>query len=312
MAHKTKTFLKGISILNNHCGGGQAAKAVGCNPAYHGFESHPPLFFIIMKKILLLVMLLILIIGCAKVNEPQAQITVKEPASQEQAQAKETAEQAAEATRPIAVQEPAKDETEISPGPVSEIYTLLMVGETKAIPVGDKTYTIKLLSASDRAKFLVDSEITKEIMTNGIHVLRDGAEIRLLKLIYNGAEIQIRRKAQDTSISDGAVLSATGPVKLKSGNFVTIAKTTTGWAEITSTFEGPILQLKSFRTEPGPGLYLYLVENNIADGYEVAKLASREGNQQYDLPADLDLNKYRLVAIYSKSEERVYGQATLT
>ena len=30
-------------------GGGQAAKAIGCNPINHGFESHPPLFIFIFK-----------------------------------------------------------------------------------------------------------------------------------------------------------------------------------------------------------------------------------------------------------------------
>ncbi|MEM4264136.1 MAG: DM13 domain-containing protein [Candidatus Woesearchaeota archaeon] len=265
-----------------------------------------------MKKTILMIILLSLFLtGCAKVSETQTPVkeNVKEviagPAVEEPE--KETSQAVTVAG---GEQEPEASSEATMPA-VAQM--LILIGETKTLKVGDKNYEVKLLSVSNRAQFDVNGEITKDLILNGVHTLRDQSELKVINIGYNSATIQIRLKEQAVPSSDVAGPSATGPLVLRKGIFTSAAKTTTGSLDITKSGEGKIiLTFTSFRTEPGPGLYVYLVNQAVSDGYEVAKLISREGGQKYDLPRDIDLNKYKKVLIYSKSEGKTYGQAVLT
>jgi len=267
-----------------------------------------------MKKTILLVLLLILIVGCAKVSETKAPAkeTVKEIIAEPAAE--EPEKEDSQAVTIVAEGEQEPEEMPVEAAGPTVAQALILVGETKTIAVGDKKYAVKLMSAASRAQFLVNSEVTKDLMLNGVHILRDQAELKLINIGYNSATIQIKLKEAVQVVQSSNVVgsSATGPQTLKSGIFITVAKATTGNAKIIRTEEEKIiLQLENFRTEPGPGLYVYLANQGIADGYEIAKLVSREGGQQYDIPADLDLNKYSKILIYSKSDGKIYGQAVL-
>jgi hypothetical protein len=267
-----------------------------------------------MKKTILLVLLLILIVGCAKVSETKAPTKeivkeiIAEPAAEEP-------EQEDSQAITVVAQEEQEHETSSGTAGATAAQMLILAGETKTLTVGDKKYDVKLMSVSNRAQFAVNGEVTKDLILNGVHILRDQSELRVLNLGYNSATIQIKLKEAVQVVQSSNVVgsSATGPQTLKSGIFITVAKTTTGNAKITRTEEEKIiLQLENFRTEPGPGLYVYLANQGIADAYEIAKLVSREGGQQYDIPSDLDLNKYSKILIYSKSDGKIYGQAVLT
>lgn len=334
---KIKTFLKGVDILNNKglqrqcrnkfllvstsllCKFAEVAKRLRRLAATQLIMGSSPIlrFFIFknMKKTILLVLLLILIVGCAKVSETKAPAkeTVKEiiagPA------AEEPEKEDSQAVTIVAEGEQEPEEMPVEAAGPTVAQALILVGETKTIAVGDKKYEVKLMSAASRAQFLVNSEVTKDLMLNGVHILRDQAELKLLNIGYNSATIQIKLKeaAPVPAPSDAIGSSAIGPQTLKSGVFTTVAKTTTGQAKIVRTEEEKIiLQLVGFRTEPGPGLYVYLIDQGITGGLEVAKLVSREGGQQYDLPIDVDLAKYKKAVIYSKSESKIYGQAILS
>ena len=266
-----------------------------------------------MKTTILLVLLLILIVGCAKVSETKAPAkeTVKEVIAEPAAEEPEKENSKAVTIVAEGEQEPEEMTVETTGPAVAQ--ALILAGETKTIAVGDKKYEVKLMSVSSRAQFVVNGEVTKDLMLNGVHILRDQAELHLLNIGYNSATIQIKLNEAAVPTSDVAGPSATGPQTLKSGTFTTVAKTTTGQVKIIRTAdEKIILQLESFGTEPGPGLYVYLVDQSVPEGYEVAKLVSREGGQKYDLPTDIDLTKYKKVVIYSKSESKIYGQASLS
>jgi len=67
------------------------------------------------------------------------------------------------------------------------------------------------------------------------------------------------------------------------------------------------MRLTTFATSNGPDVHVYLVAANDATdsdmvkkaGFrEIAALKGNVGDQNYDLPADLDLSKYRAVTIW--------------
>ncbi|MBW3002110.1 DM13 domain-containing protein [Candidatus Woesearchaeota archaeon] len=252
---------------------------------------------------------MILIIGCAAQIDETSNETKEEPIKK---QAKETVKVKETTVEPK--QAPAEEPETIAQEPpkITEKKITLDVGATKTVTVADREYKIKLLSVSNRAQFVVNGEVTKDLIINGVDTLKDQSEIKLLQILYNSAELQITAPPEKEEI-DISSLKGKGTQRIATGIFQTVEKTTAGHVEITLTAEGNIvLQLQSFVTQPGAGLYIYLVDENIEDGYEVAKLTTITGGQTYNLPGDVDIGKYKKVVIYSKSEEKVYGEANIS
>ena len=248
---------------------------------------------------------MILVIGCAaKVDEAPAE--TKEPVKKETAPVKEQVVQKQEQ-----LQEPAETTTKIEKPEVTEAIVTLEVGESRRVDFEDKRYNVKLLSVSNRAQFNVNGEQTKDLILNGVHTFRDQSTLQLLELLYNSAKIKIKLAPEREPI-EMKVLKGAGPQILTTAIFQSVEKRTVGSAEIIRTAEGPIvLQLHNFVTEPGAGLYLYLVTNNVNDGLEVARLTTISGGQSYDLPDEIDLNNYNKIIVYSKSSDSVYGEARI-
>ena len=70
-----------------------------------------------------------------------------------------------------------------------------------------------------------------------------------------------------------------------------------------------MLRLEELHTSNGPDLHVYLVEGDDASDDAAIKagrfvslgaLEGNIGNQNYELPADLDLDRYRSVSIWCK------------
>lgn len=102
--------------------------------------------------------------------------------------------------------------------------------------------------------------------------------------------------------------TATSPVVLATGRFHGVAHKSAGVATIHQLPEGKrVLRLTEFETSNGPDLYVYLVAADDAKdsatvtraGFvSVGPLKGNRGDQNYDLPADVDLAKYRSVSIW--------------
>ena len=80
------------------------------------------------------------------------------------------------------------------------------------------------------------------------------------------------------------------------------------------------LRFEEFRVTNGPDLYVYLsghrAPRNRAQlhegaAFEVGVLKGNIGNQNYELPADLDLSKFKSAAIYCKRFSVMFGSAEL-
>ncbi len=70
-----------------------------------------------------------------------------------------------------------------------------------------------------------------------------------------------------------------------------------------------VLRLTDFETTKGPDLYVYLVAASDAQDHatvrqagfiSLGRLQSHRGNQEYSLPANVDLTKYRSVSVWCR------------
>jgi len=109
---------------------------------------------------------------------------------------------------------------------------------------------------------------------------------------------------------------------LSSGSFHSVAHESKGTASIYQLVDGKrILRFTNFETSNGPDVHVYLVAAKEASDSETVKkagfleLGSLKGNigdQNYDIPADADLAKYRAVTIWCKRFSVNFGTAPLT
>ena len=118
-----------------------------------------------------------------------------------------------------------------------------------------------------------------------------------------------------------AGLSRVSQTVLSSGSFHSVAHGTKGTASIYQLTDGErILRLTNFETLNGPDVHVYLIAANDASDSETVKkgafleLGSLKGNigdQNYQIPADTDLAKYRAVTIWCKRFSVNFGTAPL-
>jgi hypothetical protein len=121
-----------------------------------------------------------------------------------------------------------------------------------------------------------------------------------------------------------AALSAPAslPVKVAQGNFLGVAHETKGAASIYQLPDGKkVLRFSGFETSNGPDVQVYLVAAADARDNEtvtragfirIADLKGNMGDQNYDLPAGIDLNKYRAVTIWCRRFGVNFATAPLT
>lgn len=82
-----------------------------------------------------------------------------------------------------------------------------------------------------------------------------------------------------------------------------------------------VLRLEEFKVTNGPDLYVYLSGHpgprsgsQVHEGgaLEVARLKGNIGNQNYALPPNVDLSKFKSVVIYCKQFSVVFSTAKLS
>ena len=116
----------------------------------------------------------------------------------------------------------------------------------------------------------------------------------------------------NAKVSEAMPTSATTASEtiLASGSFHSVAHDGSGNASIYRLSDGTrILRFTNFKTSNGPDVHVYLVAAKDASDSETVKhagfvevgaLKGNIGDQNYELPSDLDLNKYRAVTIWCK------------
>ena len=123
------------------------------------------------------------------------------------------------------------------------------------------------------------------------------------------------------SLAAAAPTTPAEPVTLAQGSFHSNAHETIGTAAILSLADGRrILRLKNVSTSNGPDVRVYLVAaSDVADDETVKKagfvelgpMKGNKGDQNYELPATVDLAQYRTVTIWCKRFSVNFGSAPL-
>lgn len=115
--------------------------------------------------------------------------------------------------------------------------------------------------------------------------------------------------------------AAAGPVALRQGNFYSIAHDGSGRATVYQLADGSrILRFESFQVLNGPDLHVYLapidpvpdsVGAEIPGSVDLGKLKGNIGDQNYDLPPDLDLAGFKSVVIWCQPFRVPFAAAAL-
>lgn len=75
---------------------------------------------------------------------------------------------------------------------------------------------------------------------------------------------------------------------------------------------GRILRLEDFKSTNGPDLKVYLAEDIDANSYvSLGDLKGNIGNQNYDIPEEVDLEKYSRVLIWCEQFHVLFGYSEL-
>jgi hypothetical protein len=149
------------------------------------------------------------------------------------------------------------------------------------------------------------------------------ADVDLAK--YRAATIWCKRFSVNFGTAplmvDGMQASADERMELAEGSFHTNAHETSGTATIHQLANGSrVLRLTNFKTSNGPDVHVYLVAaNDVTDNATVSSagfidLGSLKGNigdQNYTVPASVDLAKYRAATIWCKRFSVNFGTAPL-
>ena len=118
---------------------------------------------------------------------------------------------------------------------------------------------------------------------------------------------------RDTTVHEQ--IAAGAPVS--AGEFRSLEHSTRGTATVVRTSDGRhLLALTAFSTAAGPDLRVRLVPGDSTDGgadgaRDLGALKGNIGDQQYALPSDVDLGRYRSVVIWCRAFSAAFAQAPL-
>ncbi|MBV9155048.1 MAG: DM13 domain-containing protein [Acidobacteriaceae bacterium] len=110
---------------------------------------------------------------------------------------------------------------------------------------------------------------------------------------------------------------------VEAGTFHGKVHKTSGRATIYQEADGRmVLRLTNFKTSNGPDVHVVLIAakdadddanflKNSTDKLELGSLKGNEGDQNYDIPAGTDLEKYQTVSIYCERFNANFGAAPL-
>ena len=127
-----------------------------------------------------------------------------------------------------------------------------------------------------------------------------------------------RSQFVDDVVNERVVRASPGNALLASGSFVGVAHSARGTARVIRTGAGRVLTLTGFEVSNGPDLRVYVVagparsEGEVDDFTDLGSLKGNKGNQQYDLPRDLALDRPHTVVIWCRAFSVNFARAPLT
>jgi len=122
----------------------------------------------------------------------------------------------------------------------------------------------------------------------------------------------------DDEVNERVVTVTPKNVLLARGSFESVAHSAAGTATAIRTGAGArVLTLTNFKVDNGPDLRVYLVagpardESEVDEFEDLGALKGNKGNQQYELPRVLDLDRYTTVVIWCRAFSVNFARAPL-
>ena len=110
-------------------------------------------------------------------------------------------------------------------------------------------------------------------------------------------------------------LGPDGPGVVRRGSFVDVDAfhRTSGAALVLQLGNGSrILRFEGFQTVNGPDLFVYLsTDLEAQDFVNLGRLKGNLGDQNYPVPEDVDVDRYRYALIWCRAFTTLFGSATL-
>ncbi|MDX1933194.1 MAG: DM13 domain-containing protein [Capsulimonadales bacterium] len=132
-------------------------------------------------------------------------------------------------------------------------------------------------------------------------------------------ELLFVNRTVNESLPPAAAVAAE-PKALLTGSFTALAHQTAGKAEVVEVGGKKFLRFTDFHTSNGPDVRVYLVAGadgkdnktiNAGNYLDLGTIKGNIGDQNYELPADVDLARYRSVSIWCKRFAVNFGAANL-
>jgi hypothetical protein len=115
-----------------------------------------------------------------------------------------------------------------------------------------------------------------------------------------------------------------GPVQLAMGNLISHEHPTTGTVRIIQQPDGSrVLTLENLDTSNGPDVHVWLSAAHVVEGtagwftagsadyFDLGLIKGNQGNQVYEIPAEVDLSKYPAVDLWCVQFSVSFGAAEL-
>ena len=113
-----------------------------------------------------------------------------------------------------------------------------------------------------------------------------------------------------------------GPMSITQGKFKSLAHETKGLASIYRLPDGTrTLRFTEFETSNGPDVHVYLTTAEVEKGndavhqagfIDLGSMKGNKGDQNYDIPANVDLSRYKTVSVWCARFGVNFGIASLT
>lgn len=186
--------------------------------------------------------------------------------------------------------------------------TKLLVGALVAIPVLALAWWLG-------SPLFLDTEVNEEFPLSASAEIPDDMTAEEVE-----AEMEKAAEEPDTEVSDD-MPEESGPVVVSTGDFAGVDNLHQGSGTATA-YEledgSRVLRFEDFEVTNGPDLHVYLVPSpdptgdDIVDYVDLGSLKGNIGDQNYEIPADVDPTEFGSVVIYCVPFHVVFATATLT
>jgi len=147
----------------------------------------------------------------------------------------------------------------------------------------------------------------KQTLFTGVLVIVLLIGYYLISPIFRVIEID-----EELPIEQGPI-SVSEPVLVTSANFVARKHDVKGSAVLIEQNTNRILRFEDFETVNGPNLHIYLASDETAENFvDLGPIKATKGNVNYEIPDDVDLEKYNTVLVYCVPFKVVFSLAELS